>query len=346
MNNALQICDRVLNGSVLQTYKEMKMNPKFKHLAIGALSLALVAPLVVNAELFTFSPTGLAAGNIANVALIDQSAGNAFAQGGVTAINNFLSGSGSTGFTLNYQSNLSAMQFDDTTNAFSNGAGGNFFTFVSAFGEKVIGAGAFPGTATFGFDNTNPVNFFNMYATSAIGNNLTGVGFVNGAPILQAHIVSIETSNFQVTSTTPVNLDGSPNGDNWSGQKTVTGGGLTDMTLRVDSVNSGYFPTLDPLNLITISFFNTSQVDPFKQIDPSKCINTNVSICGGIGGGINTTLTLGATNGSNGSGPDFIMQADGNQSFAIPEPTTPALIGLGLTLIGFIGRRRRAGKGN
>jgi hypothetical protein len=318
------------------------MNSKFKQLTIGTLSAALAVPLAAQAELFTFDPTG-GGGGTANIALIDQAPGNALAQGGVTAINNFLAGSNDTGFTLHYQANLSAMQFANTSNAFSNGSGGNFFTFVAGFGETVIGADPFPGTATFAFDPTNPVNFFNMYASNSIGNNLTGEGFVNGAPILTAHIVAVPTSNFQVTNTTGSNLDQSPDGDQWGGQQTVTGGGLSDIVLVVDSVNSGYFPSLNPASTITVSFFNNSQVDPFRQVDPSQCFNTDGSVCGG-GGGITSLGTLGAVNGANNSGPNFIFQADGNQSFAIPEPASLALIGLGLSAMGFLGRsRRRAG---
>jgi hypothetical protein len=233
------------------------------------------------------------------------------------------------------------MQFADTTNAFSNGSGGNFFTFVAGFGETVVGASPYPGTASFAFDASNPVNFFNMYASNSIGNNLTGEGFTNGTPILTAHIVAIPTSNFQVTNTSGTNLDQSPNGDQWGGQQTVTGGGLSDIVLVVDSVNSGYFPTLNPSSTITISFFNNSQVDPFRQVDPSQCFNTDSSDCG-AGGGINSLGSLGAVNGV--SGPDFIFQADGNQSFTVPEPASLALIGLGLSFMGFFGKsRRRAG---
>jgi len=316
------------------------MSTKFKHLAVGSLSAVFALPLVAQAELFTFDPTG-GGGGTANVALIDQAPGSALAQGGVTAINNFLAGAGDTSFTLRYQANLSAMQFADTSIAFGNGSGGNFFTFVAGFGERVVGASPYPGTASFQFDASNPVNFFNMYASNSIGNNLTGAGFTNGTPILTAHVVAVPTSNFQVTNTTPTNLDQSPNGDQWGGQQTVTGGGLSDITLVVDSVNSGYFPTLAATSTINISFFNSSQVDPFRQVDPSQCFNSTAADCG-AGTGIVSLGTLGSVNGT--SGPNFIFQADGNQSFAVPEPASLALIGLGLSFMGFFGKsRRRAG---
>jgi hypothetical protein len=98
---------------------------------------------------------------------------------------------------------------------------------------------------------------------------------------------------------------------------------------------------LTPSSTITISFFNNSQVDPFRQVDPSQCFNTDTSVCGG-GGGIISVGTLGAVNGA--TGPNIIFQADGNQSFTVPEPASLALIGLGLSFMGFFGKsRRRAG---
>jgi hypothetical protein len=154
--------------------------------------------------------------------------------------------------------------------------------------------------------------------------------------------VTVPTSNFQVTDPAPTNLDNSPNGDQWGGQQSVTGGGVSDITLVVDSVNAGYFPSLTPASTITISFFNNSQVDPFRQVDPSQCFNVTGSTCDG-GGGIISLGTLGALNGGT-VGPNFEFQADGTQSFAVPEPASLALIGLGLSLMGIFGKsRRRAG---
>jgi len=305
----------------------------------AATLLALAASTSAQAVVqFTFDPTGTAgaAGDISNVVIIDQAPGSAYAEGGVAAIQNFAAGGTNTSFTLYYQANLSAMQGGDTSNLFSNGAGGNYFTFVAGFGEKVLSVGANQ-SATFGFDSSNSTNFFKMYATNTLGNNLTGVGFATGTEILSGHIGSIASSNFTVSSTTPTNLDQSFNGDNWAGQKTVTGSGTTDINLIIDTLDNAYFPTLDTLDSIILAFFNTSQVDPFKTVDPSKCFNTASGTCD-AGTGLLSVGTLGDLNGA--TGPSFEFQADGNTVISVPEPGSIALVGLGLLLAGF--RRRRA----
>jgi hypothetical protein len=305
--------------------------------------LGAIAASAAQADTFTFDPDGAspAMGAITNGALIDQAPGNALSVNGNQAVKNFIAKSGSTSFTTYYQSNLSAIQAADTTNLFSNGSGGNFFTFTAGFGENVTSA-ASNGSATFAFDAANTVNYFNMYATSSIANNLSGAGFASGTLILTGHVVSIPSSSFTVSSTAPVNLDQSPNGNDWGAQKTVSGSGSSDITFQIDSADVSYFPDLLTGSTITLSFLNTSLVDPFKQIDPSKCLNTDSSTCtaGGIAG------NLGATNGSLGTdgGPDFQFQADANQSVrrTVPEPATIALLGLGLLAIGVGSSRRKA----
>jgi hypothetical protein len=314
---------------------------------LNLISIAVVAALGASASAqaldFTFDPTGTAGatGDIANVGIIDWAPGSAVAVGGITAINNFLSGSGSTGFTLYYQANLGTLQKADTTGLFLNGAGGDFFTAVIGFGETVTSVGA-NSSATFALDTSNPVNFFTMYATGAQAANLTGAGFATGTPILQAHLVASPSSNFTVTSTSPVLFDqGGGNGDQWGGQTSVTGSGASDLTFVVDSFNADYFPDLGSLSAVIMTLFNTSQVDPFNQVDPSQCFNTNAGACTGTD--INTVGTLGTTNGNPASGgTNFEFQADANQSITVPEPGSVALLGLGLGLMGLRSIRRRA----
>lgn len=311
------------------------MSKRIKMLAVGAALAAALTATGAQADLFTFDPTG-SGGGIAGVGTIDQAPGSALAMGGVTAINNYSGGSGSTGFTLYYQANLSSLQDGNGNIVFANGMGGHYFTFSAGFGETVVGAQPYPGTATFQFDAANPTNFFTMYATNALGNNLTGVGFNTGTAILTGHVASVASSQFQVTNINPTNLDNSPNGDQWNQQKTVTGSGSSALTLVIDSINNLYFPTLSIGNNVVMSFFNTSQVTPFAQVDPSKCFSIG-SLCNGGGGGYDTTTSIGSLNGV--SGPDFLFQADANQSIRVPEPGTVALMGLGLLAVG-LGRIR------
>ena len=70
------------------------MKLKSNALIAAAVSLLLAAPLAAQATDFTFSPTGTAAGNILNVATIDQAPGSALAVGGTAAILNAAANNG------------------------------------------------------------------------------------------------------------------------------------------------------------------------------------------------------------------------------------------------------------
>jgi len=341
------------------------MNSKLQYLTASAFAISMAAPFATYAAPVTlqFDPTGAGntTGAAVTVAMIDQTVGSALAVGGNTAVQNFLAnkvdlGTRDTGFTLYYQANLGTMS-DGASLApvFTNGNGGNYFTFVAGFGEKVAGAEGYPGTSSFVLDSSNPVNYFQMYANSG-GNNLTGEGFASGTLILSGTLTSVDTSNFQITNTNPVSLDQFGT-NNWltsglggTNQTTVTGAGTSDFSIQISFADPDYFVDAASLTSggeILWSFFNNSQVDPFRQADPSQCFSTPGSTCES-GGGIVSVGTLGAINGNLNPtagtiGPNFMFQADGNQSFAtqeVPEPASIALIGLGLSLIGFFNRRR------
>ncbi len=299
------------------------MKTKTSHLlAVSGLVLALgFAPSASATISFTFDPTG-GGGGLTDYVSIDQAPGNALAIGGITAIQNYLAGSGSTQFTLAYQGNLNTVNRPGLD--FLNGTGGNFFNFTMQLQEQVTSVSG--NTATFGFVSGG-TNLFQMFAHTAEGNDLTGAGFGSGTPILTATVAAVNSSSF-------TNNGGSTNldnflGDSWAGQQSVRGSGATDLLLTVLSADLGYFPTLQASSPIVFSFFNTSQVTPFNETDPSRLFPW-------LNGG--TAPSLGTLNGVN--GPDFLFQADANQSFEVPEPSALFLMGLGLA--GFTLLRKRA----
>ena len=277
-----------------------------------------------------FDPTGTAGptGNL-TVTSLDQAPGNALALG--------VNANTQTGaFTLLYQANLQAAQ-NGSTQVFSQGQGGNFFTFVAGFGEQITGNTVLPNgnnILSFGFDASNPNNFYRMYAQTAAGNDLTGQGFGGTAPILTGHFVATNySSSFQVTAgsgSTPLDQFAA-DGNNYPTVNTVTGSGATQITLVIDSFNTNYFPSL--VVGATSSIINTSQVLAFTSIDPSAFLTQ-----------MDGTQVAGATNvgAVNGRGTNTIFQADANQSFNVPEPLPTALIGVGL--IGMALSRRRKQK--
>lgn len=298
--------------------------------AAAGVAAGLVSVAQAGTISFAFDPDG-AGGTyspISGVTLIDQAPGNALAVGGVSAIQSYLTGGSDTGFTLYYQANLFGLKAGNTV-VYANGfpAGAPTFTFAAAFGETVQSATGVPGNATFGLDLSNPVNYFRMYA-SAPGNDLTGAGFGTGTVILEGTISALNSSSFTLTNSNPgTPLDGNGNND-WPGTETVVGSGATDLTVTITDFDSNYFPDLSTDNFY-FSFFNTSQVTPFSQTDPSRSV-------------LGQAPNVGLRNGE--SGPDFLFQADANQSLvaAVPEPNVLPLLAIGLIGAGMIARRRNA----
>lgn len=309
-----------------------------KHFAFHPVAVAVLAlPTLVFAQStpFTFDPTGTpgAAGNISGLGAIDQSPGNALSVGGVITP---VGGQAN----LLYQANLGTLNDTSGNAVFLNGTGGNFFTFVAGFRETFTSTSTGGGnqTATFALAAGAP-NFFIMYRTAAPGDNLSGTGFTSGTPILTGVINATNFSSSFAESlasrSSPVTFDQFGT-NNYAGVTTVVGSGASQFSATITSFDSNYFPSFNASSLI-LSFFNTSQVTPFLQVDPSARFSSNGTANGDV------VANRGAVNGV--SGPDFQFQADANTSFqvtAVPEPETYALLLGGLGLVGFVAGRRRS----
>jgi len=287
-----------------------------------------------HADLFLFNPAGTGAVGAVTGAFIDEAPGNDLAVGGTQ-------GGGAplpVGTTINnlYQANLNSVNNAANVPVFSQGGGGNFFTFVAGFMETVVSASSGGGTSTNNF-SVNTGGFFKICAQTAGGNDLAGTGFAcAGNGILSGHVVSGNaTQTVFVGATGP--LDQSPNGDQRAPTLTLTSSGAANLTLQVDTVNTGYFPDLFTGASVVLSMTNTSNITPFAQVDPSIMFSINGVTNGG------TPDNIGAVNGF--TGPNFQFQADANSSFTrqvivVPEPATLALLGVGLFAMGGALRRR------
>jgi len=321
-----------------------------KKLMVAAIALGLGVASAAQADLFAFDPTGTGSTAISNAAVIDPLPGNSLAIGGAPP-----GGLTTSSTTTNlYQANLGAITDASNNVLYTNGTLGHWFTFVAGFGESVTScSGALLGgcsSATFAVNGSAP-NFANMYVnTTGVGSDLTGAGFTSGTSILSGNVIS-GTSNYTVTGVPGVNqtpncpqtnialpstcLDQSPDGNNYPGIQTVAGVGSADIVIRINTVNSLYFPTLHTGDLISL-FLNTSLVDPFRQANPSAAFSNN-----GVTSA-NTPNNIGAINGL--SGPNFQFQSDANISLTVnrvPEPQSLALLGLGFAMIGGMMWRRK-----
>lgn len=283
---------------------------------------------------FTFDADGTGAGAAVTGNVIDWAPGNTLAIGGAGGA--VLPVGATT--TSYYQANLNSVLYNGS-NAYSNGSGGTYFTLVAGFGEKVTGAALVPGAGinTFGYNAaTNPAggSYFKMFAnTVGVGNDLTGAGFVSQKLILSGYFTGLTAS---VTAFTDLRtglpllspLDGFGT-DDWAGVQTIRTNGSSDVSARLNYVDTDYFGGLNVGGLFALALTNSSLISPYNQANPSRCLSDGATDCA-------VASNIGAINGI--TGPDFLFQSDANSAF-VPEPGSVALFGA--ALLGFAFSRKR-----
>ena len=317
-----------------------------------AIILALSVAASVQADPFTFDPDGGGgAATAQSTNTFDYQPGNALAVGGQTSVASFISTGTGTTFSTLFQARLGSILSPTNADITPASLNNTFeITIVSRFQETTnFATTAAGGIASFTLV-PGGVNFIEVYFDpTPDANSLAGTGFNDGTLIMSG-TVTAANSNFQVTSTTPQNLDAFGGTDNYPAIDSVTGNGSTQLQGSVNFVDPAFFT--QGLAAFALTLFNTSQVLPFNEVDPSAMFvfasGGAAPVTAGAGTGVGSLGTvngcfLGTTCGGGSGGPDVQFQTDANQTFRlqqkIPEPSSLLLFGSGLIGLATLIRR-------
>jgi len=326
---------------------------------LAALVGAMASPARAGSTI-VFDPNGALPGGPGpvNVITFDEDPGNALIVNAILPGGNGVPNVG-TPLDVYYQATITSLKSGDPTSSavVNYGPAGNVagtLTITVQFREQITAVtpnSTGGGSITLsGAGVTQPVNGVNIYFNPAnnAANNLLGTGFVGPTLIYTgtANADASGTFNRPDNGTQALDQFGINNypgllsapGPGATGGQTASGG--TSLSVTTTSFDPTFF--LTNLTGATLGlFFNTSNVIPFHQVDPSAVV---------LGQPGATVGSIGLINGI--SGPNILLQSDANSSFeplgvgVVPEPGTvyAALTGIAFASLAGVRAQRHRNK--
>jgi len=324
--------------------------------AVAALGISLGSSTF--ADTIVFNPNGGAGGpgNL-SVATFDEKVDNALSQTAVALIAATPVGGTTAPFATDFQATMVALlgSSGQTLAAPGTTIGGvttNQLTVIARFFETATVTSA--NSITLNTNTSQVGSFVEIYSNpTPTANDLAGTGFRDGNLILKG-VANVGAAGAGSFATTPGAIDAFDKfgTNNYPAISSVVGSGGTSLSFQVTSFASNYFIT--PISNFALQF-NTSNVVPFNQADPSAAFYTLPDTGGALGAAgrpvvgpgtaPNLLAAIGSVNGT--SGPDFQFQADANSSFnLVPEPSSilMALTGFGFVFVAGLRAQRLGNK--